>query len=157
LVIHGFGPPDYVHQVLRTASSASNVIVSLDFVPYDELDMLIGGADIGVAMYEEMGLNWQLMGSASSKVAQYLKLGVPVIHNNRFSLKDVIDRFGCGLIAGEPLELGGAVRQIAADYDRYVANAVKCFNEVYDYNLYIGDLLFRLKHNVNDIRARAVP
>ncbi|PZR72033.1 MAG: hypothetical protein DLM73_14475 [Chthoniobacterales bacterium] len=144
LVVHGFGAADYIDKVIEAAGKATNVIVSPDFVPYAELDNLIAGADVGVAMYEASSVNWQLMGAASSKVAQYLKVGVPVIHNSAASLKDVTDTYGCGVFVSNPKELGSAAGEIYRSYSTYVDNAIRCFNEVFDYDRYIDAFLSQI-------------
>lgn len=144
LVIHGFGPSDYINEVVKAASNQENVIISLDFVPYTQLDALVAGADVGLAMYRPTSVNWQLMGAASSKIAQYLKVGVPVIHNSSGRLKEITDRMRCGIYIADPAQFSAAISQLARlDLDP-INNALRSFDEIFDYDLYFRDFLRRI-------------
>jgi hypothetical protein len=54
--------------------SKGNLILSLNSVPYDHLDDLFSGGDIGLPIYSDSYEdNFRVLGSASGKSYQYIK------------------------------------------------------------------------------------
>lgn len=135
LIVHGWASNTDELNELRGVGD--NVIVSTDVVPYDELDHLIGSADVGVALYKDINTNYSLMGSASQKLAHYLKCGLPVIVSELPSLCSVISLYRCGVCVSDSLtsrEIATAIEEITSGYDDYTEGAIRCFNDRYNFD-----------------------
>ena len=144
LVLHGFGPAEYIEEVQRQCCVRGRVFFSLHVVPYDQLDPLISSADIGVAFYEGLGPNWSLMGSASSKVGQYLKCGLPVITSDSPSLQRIVSTYRCGVCVSSPAQMAAAAQEIFNNYTTYQTNALRCFEEKLDFDKYFREVVHRI-------------
>lgn len=95
---------------------------------YDEVDLVVGSCDIGIALYDGDGPNDTLCGKGSGKVCRHLRLGKPVIVSPRSGLDWVAER-GAGELAGSPPEIAQAIGRISADYAAYSARALECYRE----------------------------
>jgi len=147
LVIHGWSSDSGEMQELRELAAHGRIIVSTDIVPYDELDQLLRSADIGVALYRNLGPNQYLIGSASQKLAHYLKCGLPVITSDFPSLRSVVDNYRCGVCISErltPQEISAAIDEIVSNYDDYVQRAIRCFSERYDFDCAFSPVIDRI-------------
>jgi glycosyltransferase involved in cell wall biosynthesis len=106
------------------------VLLSLQPLPYDQLDELFSSADIGLAIYNDgYGDNFGMIGSASGKLFQYIKHGLPVIASDLPGLGDLVRDYDMGLVVKSTEEIPGAIETILSDYTRYSHNARKAFCE----------------------------
>ncbi len=147
LVLHTWRPEakdeDYVKQI-STLLVSPRGFLSLQPVSWEVLPELLSSADIGVAFYRDLGPNFVLTGLSSNKMAQYLQAGLPVITSNYPSF-EVVERYGCGKLAGSPEETERLAREIFADYERYRANAFRCYQEEYELSHHFRAVLDRIK------------
>ena len=156
LVIHGWSSDSNEMQQLRELAANGRIIVSTGIVPYEELDQLLRSADIGVALYRNLDLNHYLIGSASQKLAHYLKCGLPVITSDFPSLRSVVDNYRCGVCVSEcltPQEVSSAIDEIASNYGDYVLGAIRCFNECYDFDRSFSPVVKRIAHCMRSMRT----
>jgi glycosyltransferase involved in cell wall biosynthesis len=117
------------HEKVKEAGNG-NVLLSLKPVPYDELDKVFASADIGLAIYNKSyGENFSTIGSASGKLFQYIKHGVPVIVSNLPGLADLVEEYEMGIAVGSPSEIPRAIEKILEDRPRFSRNARKAFEE----------------------------
>ena len=129
---------------VRAAADNSRVLFSLQPVPYAQLDALVGSADIGIALYRDIGENVSQIGLSSGKLAQYLKCGLPVVTTDFPSLRQIIDGYRCGICVSDPQKVGQAVGEILRHYDTYSANSVVCYNELFSPEKHFDKVLARL-------------
>ena len=124
----------YIQKI--TNISSSSIHLSLNPVPYEELGELISSCDIGIVVYktQEYGCSWENISKASGKLADYLSFGKPVICSNIPDLKTLISKYNCGLIFNELDELPSLVNKINDSYSMYSQNALKCFNEQFEFS-----------------------
>ena len=141
LVLHGFADDlAYINQI-RQAMDPDRVRLSLDLVPYEELDALVSSADIGVALYRNLNKNHYYIASASGKLAHYLKCGLPVIAIDFPGVRRLFEAYRCGFAAGDEQHVAGGIRTILGHYDRFRAEAFRCYSERYDFSLYFEDVI----------------
>lgn len=118
--------------------NTTNLFLSLDPVPYDQIDRVFAGADIGLAFYQPRGPdddNFKFI-SSSGKLPHYLKHGKPVLVSNLPSLAEVVETYRCGIVISNPAdpdEIAAALDRIALEYDEFSRNAVRCFAERYEF------------------------
>lgn len=129
---------------VRAAADNSRILFSLQPVPYAQLDALVGSADIGIALYRNIGQNVSQIGLSSGKLAQYLKCGLPVVTTDFPSLQQIVEDYRCGICVSDPQEVEQAVRKILARYDTYSANSVVCYNELFSPEKHFDKVLARL-------------
>ena len=143
LIIHGPARPGY-HEAVAAALQDCGGILSLGLVSWQEFDELVGSADIGVALYRDLGSNFYHIGSASGKLAQYLKCRLPVVTVDFEGLRSIIAHYRCGVCVADEWGVQPAIEQILADYQRCSANATTCYLERYDLSRYFDRVIERV-------------
>jgi glycosyltransferase involved in cell wall biosynthesis len=131
LVLHSHSIQDkrYLKKLRRYVGE--RVKLSLESLPYEDLPTLLASADIGIALYKGFGRNFTLIGSASGKIAYYLKCGLPVISNNYPSIKEVLEGYGCGVCVDSAEQINTAIEKILANYEPMRKKAFYCYEERY--------------------------
>jgi len=109
-----------------------NLRVSPTVLPASLLNYATSSAHIGLALYDPARIGHREIGTASGKVALYLKNALPVIVSALPSL-DWVEREGCGVCVNDVGEIGGAVDRICQNYERYVENAKRAYTSVLDF------------------------
>ncbi|MBB5502550.1 glycosyltransferase [Paraburkholderia sp. MM5384-R2] len=135
---------------IREVSNASQnrAILSLDPVPYDQLDSIYASAWAGVVYYaDDIGPNFHQMAAASGKLAFCLRNGIPVVVRNLPSLQRMMDVSGCGIAVSQPSEILDALSRIAEDYEGYRRRALSCFDNFLDFRPLFDEALERLVSN----------
>ena len=139
---------------LRSVAGQGKLYLSTERVSYDQLDEVVASADIGLALYANIDPNWYYIAFASGKLAQYLKVGLPIITVDFPDLRAVCEKYRCGLTVADVQEIPEAVRIIMANYGEYSENAVRCFQEAYHFERHFESVL----HRLNQLsRARDLP
>ena len=135
---------------LRELAVPGRVVFSLKPVSRQEYDMLIDGADIGIAFYVPQAgspytqLNIQTIGLSSGKIAYYLRAGLPVIVNENTSVSGLVRREGCGISIEKGQDIGKAIARIAENYDEYSERACKAFSQNLEFAHHFEDVINRL-------------
>jgi glycosyltransferase involved in cell wall biosynthesis len=144
LVLHERVKREPSHPYLKQVQKAGGdrVRLSLDPVPYDELDSLISSGHIGIVVYDNnLGPNFSLMTAASGKLGHYLRCGLPIVCIDLPGLSETMSKYRCGLIVEDLQDVGQAIETIFRHYDSYEANAVKCYEEVYEFGVHFRQVL----------------
>lgn len=144
LVLHGWGDPTYLDEVRKHVDN-DRVRLSLDRLPYHEIDSLIASADVGLAFYRNDIMARAQIGTASGKIGQYLKCGVPVVASDQPGLAERFAPYPAGLTVHSPEEIGEAMRRIKPDLAKYREGARHCFKSEYDFDVHMVPLLKTLE------------
>ena len=148
LVLHS-GREDMKNNALvnriRGLSESNKVYLSLKQVDWQKMAELVSSADIGLVFYNYPGPNWYEMGYASNKLVQYLQAGLPVITSDIPSLRDVVDNYQCGECAKDLDDIEYLAEKIFNDYERYRANAFRCYENEFDFSKYFKKVVERIK------------
>jgi hypothetical protein len=104
-----------------------------EVLPSSLLDYAASSASIGLALYDESSVNNRLMGTASGKVALYLKNGLPVIATRAGGF-DWIERERCGACVGDVREIPAAAERIWANYADAAARARAFYDRSLDFS-----------------------
>jgi len=123
---------------LRTHAPAGKVFFSDSAVRRQHYRALLDGADAGVAFYipgrgRSTMTNITSLGLSSGKFSYYLWCGLPVIVNSATSLGELVEREHVGIRIDSAAALGGAVRSVATDYQRFSDRAIQYFNAELDF------------------------
>jgi hypothetical protein len=118
------------HPELRVDSA--RVLFADQVLPASLLDYATSSATIGVALYDVSKVNNRLMGTASGKVALYMKNALPVIATRQSGL-EWIEHERCGICVSSVDEIRQAADRIWADYDEYVLNVQRCYDASLDF------------------------
>lgn len=103
-VFLGFGP---LEARVRQAAKAQSNIHFHPRVPHEELLKLTASADFGLSLIEPVSLSYELC--MPNKLFEYMQAGVPVLVSPTTEQKQLIERFGAGLVAAS-----GSVTDITA-------------------------------------------
>lgn len=132
---------------LRALDRAGRVRFSLQPLPYEQIDDLMGSAAIGLVLYSAQdGQNMATVGLSSGKLSHFLKLGVPVIVSPLPGLADFVRQHGVGEVLQQPQQLPELVRRIDADAADYRARALRCFDEQLSYERHFRTVLEACDH-----------
>jgi glycosyltransferase involved in cell wall biosynthesis len=138
----------YLTQVQQ--AGGGRVLLSLDPVPYDELDALVMSGHIGLVFYrKDLGPNFSQVSGASGKLAHYLRCGLPVICIDFPGLMKVVDRYQCGICVGTPAEIESAVKTILGNYGFYRKNALQGYKEYYEFDSHFDQVVHRMRNSGN--------
>lgn len=140
---HGYYDPGYLQKIEKCIKG--NVKISLEPVPYDDLASFLASADIGIALYKDFGENFTAIGSASGKLAHYLKCGLPVIVNDYPSMRKIIDSYKCGVCINDPREITDAMERIFDEYDIMRCNAYRCYEDNFMFSKQFVKVIERIK------------
>lgn len=119
------------------AVAGHRVVVSSEPVPEDELTDAFASATVGAALYTgDFHQNQSFVGGSSGKMMAYLRCGLPVIMVDSPGVTEVIETFQCGRLIHrlDGDEFNEAVHDVVVNRDRYSANAVRCYNELYEFD-----------------------
>jgi glycosyltransferase involved in cell wall biosynthesis len=139
---HGYNDESYIKKV--RSFERSNVRFSMSPVPYDELSPFLASADIGVALYRDLGANFTLISSASGKLAHYLKSGLPVLVNSYPNILQVVNKYHCGICIDNPNQLPEAIDKILNNYERMRSGAYLCYEENYRFDHHFAKVVDRI-------------
>jgi glycosyltransferase involved in cell wall biosynthesis len=137
LIMHSYYLPDKnTEYFLRVDECAAKgkVFFSFGSVDYYEFNELLASAHVGLLFYKGTEENFIEIGSSSNKLAQYLRVGLPVISNSLPSLKAAIEGNKCGICVPRLTEIPQALSKITAEINSYKQNAIDCFRRQYDFS-----------------------
>jgi hypothetical protein len=112
--------------------------------------VLVDGADVGLAFYVPSadstltGLNAQVIGLSSGKLAYYLRAGLPVVVNRLSSVGELVSGAGCGIAVESASEVGAALSDIAGQYAEFSERALDTFRSHIDPAQPLQELIGRL-------------
>jgi glycosyltransferase involved in cell wall biosynthesis len=127
----------YIKQVIKAGSNT--VLLSLNPVPYDQIDHVVLSSKIGIVIYgnhEEWGTSWISLAKGSGKIAHYLKCGKPVLCINLPGLNEIITKYQCGILFDNLEDIQSGIYKILGNYSFYSQNAYKCYREEYEFSNY---------------------
>lgn len=140
LVIHGYGEESSIARV-RPLVDGVRVFLSLDTVPAERLDEIVGSATIGVALYDAaFGPNATRVGLASGKILQYLKCGVPTIASNLPGMRELLVDTGCGTVVSTVEEVEPAARNLLRDIEGYRERSSSQFRDRWSFDRHFAAL-----------------
>lgn len=132
----------YIKKVKK--AGGDNVLLSLNPVPYDQIDQVVASSKIGIVIYgnyEQWGSSWVSLAKGSGKIAHYLKCGKPVLCINIPGLDKIISKYQCGILFDELDEIQSGISKILQNYSFYSRNALRCYNEEYEFSNYFKKFL----------------
>mgnify|MGYP001368019798 CR=1 FL=1 len=129
--------------------NSESLHLSLSPVPYEYLGDLIASCDIGVVVYkpEHYGDSWSNIAKASGKLADSLAFGKPIICSNLPDLKELIEKYECGLVFNEYSEIPALIDKINEHYKFYSTNALKCFSNEFEFCKFFNPFLKKMMPN----------
>ena len=107
---------------------SAHVRFSQQVLPAALLGYAVSSASIGLALYDDSGTNNRLMGTASGKVALYMKTALPVIATRAGGF-EWIEREQCGVCVSCVGDIPAAADRIWTDYARYACNVQRYYDE----------------------------
>ena len=151
-IIHGpFREDDPYHVELLRLCDGHKVIPSRDVLPQDRFDALVASAHIGLAFYKDIGPNHFHI--TSGKLMQYLRCGLPVVTVDFPNLKDIVERYGCGICVKDEKEVATAVGEILEDYQRYSHAAKTAFDEHFRFDRHFVKVIEKMDEYLGDAPA----
>jgi glycosyltransferase involved in cell wall biosynthesis len=144
LVLHSHGYHDAEYLQKLRQYEGDKVRFSGSPVDYDDLPALLASADIGVALYKDLGTNFTHIGSASGKLAHYLKSGLPVIVNDYPQVSKIVDTYNCGIGIGGVEAIGDAIVCICRDYEKMREGAFSCYENEFRFSKHFQKVLKRI-------------
>lgn len=138
LCFHGF-----IHKEIgsRLETCAAQPFVSTRILPPDDIDQMVDFCDIGFVGYRQVDSNFKLLAKASGQLAEFLRVGMPLIVIGENDLGLYVEENGIGVGLKDISELNAALARIVGDYDRFSLNCFKHFDEVYESNKYVPDVI----------------
>jgi hypothetical protein len=144
LIFHGPHWGSYIeklHSYIRS-KKICNIIISSDiFDRIEDIDVIVNSADIGIAWYKDISVNFNTAGKSSGKISAYYCYGLPVIGNYSISTFDAIESVGCGYCVNDFNEIENALAKIETNYSILSENALREYDKTYWFGNYKSSLL----------------
>jgi len=134
----------YIKQ-LKALTKNKKVFLSLSRVPWKDLPKLLSSAGIGIAFYEDRGVNYRETCLSSNKIASYLKAGLPLITSDYLSFRKIIGKYKCGKCAEGPHQVERLAKEIFKNYPFFRKNALRCYKEKYNFAASFNKVIKRIK------------
>ena len=121
LVLVGPAPDAYRKSLIELAAQTgvTKRLLMIGMVSLEELNGLIAGADVAVALFpsDTDDLNFRYLAGASNKRFMYMSLGVAQVANTGPGMSEIIEQPKCGLLVNPnvPEEVGRAICQLLTD------------------------------------------
>ncbi|HSS19397.1 MAG TPA: glycosyltransferase [Pyrinomonadaceae bacterium] len=151
-VVMGVGEPDYVGSLNEKARAleVERQFVVLPPVGYDDVAQYTSGADLGHALYEPIHVNNAFIATASCKIMEYMEAGIPLLVSDTPALKNLVNKFECGVAADEksPESIAAAVNLLLGEPEmarRMGAAARKGFEEEFCYDRQFAPVIDELR------------
>jgi glycosyltransferase involved in cell wall biosynthesis len=106
-----------------------------EYVSWSAMDQRIAAADVGLVFYFHTGPQFQNMGICSNKLCLFLRGGVPVVVTQQPSF-GFLEKYRCGVLVDNRQQMLDAIAHIRANHAEYRANALRCYREYVDVDLY---------------------
>lgn len=130
-VFHNRIKDDFEEFYLNKIRNVSNnkVLLSLEPVHFNDLYKIFSSVDIGLVIYNTKinDLNYTEIGSASGKLFQFAKFGVPVIASNIKGLKNLVKEYKLGVTIDSVEEIPNAIKEINNNYEFYSNSSKEAF------------------------------
>jgi glycosyltransferase involved in cell wall biosynthesis len=121
VVLMGPGHPGYVSALRARAAraGAGERLRVAPAVPTEEVVRWASGADVGLAVIQNVSLSYYL--SLPNKLFEYVAAGLPVVASDFPELRAVVERRGLGALCrpDDPEAIAGAVAWVLDDPDRH--------------------------------------
>ena len=151
LVFHDRFPksPDAPFLKSLRSINSTNLFISLEPVAYNKIDWIFSSATINLAFYNGHNDDYTKMAKASGKLSHSLKVGKPVLVNDLPGLRNLVEKYKCGLVIKDPSdsqEIQLAIEQIIRDYEMYEKNARLCFEAEFDFQKEMEPILSSMNY-----------
>jgi glycosyltransferase involved in cell wall biosynthesis len=90
---------------IRKLTESNKVYLSLAQLDWQKMPELVSSADIGLALYQDLGEARNEIGHSSNKLVQYLQVGLPVITSDFPNVRDVVYKYQCGECGNGPEDI----------------------------------------------------
>ena len=132
---------DFYLNKIRNVSN-NKVNLSLDPVHFNELYNIYSSVDIGLVIYNTKinDLNYTEIGSASGKLFQFAKYGVPVIASNIKGLQNLVNDHKLGVTIDSIDEIPNAIIEINNNYDFYSKSTKEAFENHFCMEIFLNKL-----------------
>ncbi len=122
-----------------------NVKLSSIVLPSELMKYATSSADIGLLLYNRDHAEEARNGNTAGKLGLYLSCGLPVICCN-LDVFRWVDKEKCGVWISHVSEIQEAVRKIMNSYETYQKNAIRIFNDQYEYTKHFDIFLKKLEN-----------
>ena len=145
LVFHERQSRDPQEPYIRAVQEAggARTFLSLTPVPFEDVDHVYAGADIGIVCYQTAEINEATAWASSGKLVYYLRHGMPIIIIMP-ECPPLLREWGCGEWVRDMDKIGAALARIAADYDTYSGKARAAYAALFDFGKAFDRLMDRI-------------
>lgn len=137
LLLHGYFMNDIIEQINKSNYIPISSTLELQA---DEVYKIVEKCDIGFICYNTDNKNFYYTKHASGQLVEFLRCSKPVIIIGNTDLKDFVLKEKIGVSIENITDLGEAINEIKNNYLLYQKNVRRCFQRIYDINLYLDSL-----------------
>lgn len=130
LILHGWFADKIFKQKILDLSIKypKKFFISEDLLNEDDKLLPYLSCDIGFIGYTHTSINHSLVGCASGKFFEFIKVGKPILLIESESLSDIVSKFDIGRVVFDFNQVDKKIDQILNNYDRLSKNSFKCFS-----------------------------
>lgn len=128
-------------------ANSPNIIYSEGLYSADEYNQTLKRADIGFICYSfNHDSNNKHLFRANGRIPEFLKMAKPIISIQNEDIAINLNKYKIGISINSIEEVPRAIEEIKNNYAEYSENALKCFNEVFNHELYVDNFVEWLKN-----------
>jgi glycosyltransferase involved in cell wall biosynthesis len=96
---------------LQALWSLSDRVIHHGRIPWEEAQSLLGGADVGVLLYQPNPIHLHFTGEGNTKLFEYMAAGLPVLYSHFPKLRQLLEPIECGIPVDptDPQEIAAAI------------------------------------------------
>jgi glycosyltransferase involved in cell wall biosynthesis len=158
LVAHGpaFAYVNDTLRQLKELDRKNKAIFSTNEVQWDQMKYLSASADVGLVFYRDDNINDFTTGKSSSKMASYMRAGIPVVCSKYPTFEEVVNEYHNGECISDFAELPLSVNRILGNYSYYCEGARNAFEDIYDADKHLDVLADHIRNQVCNRSTRGI-
>lgn len=147
----------YVTQRIKALieTLARKPVVSPKYATIEDYQAAFASVDIGIMTNISLVINNYFCSMASGQLAEYTRMGIPVIVLFAEELGTFVEREQCGIYLRGTEGLPDAVAKLAGNYAFYSCNSSSVYDKYLNYELYRQPLAEKIEEIVNSGRQQS--
>ena len=132
-VIHGWVTDEEIKKKIENHPQfKKRLFYSDEIVSFSEKNILINSATIGFVNFSSNEINYFYGAGSAGKLYDFMKSGIPILANNIFGMREIIEKDNIGCIYSSIDEVSNKINYILENYNLLSAAALKTFKK-YDF------------------------
>jgi glycosyltransferase involved in cell wall biosynthesis len=129
-VIHGWVThTEILKKIQNNSQYKKRLFFSDEIVSFDDKKKLFNSATIGYVNFSSNEINYYYGAGSAGKLYDFMMAGIPILANNIFGMKEIIEKDNIGCIYSNIDEVSQKINYVLENYNLLSDNALKTFDK----------------------------